>query len=98
MALKWAPKAKSLLLNLIQIFARAVLVMKKLEIKETKTTQYSTFKTDTIKVGLVFSISHFFITKTARANKSMGKKIPSCSNSALVVLDQMLLKWSSILE
>ena len=34
-------------------------------------------------MGLVFSISHFFITKTARANKWMRKKIPSCSNSAL---------------
>ena len=56
--------------------------MKKLEIEETKTTQYSTLKTDTIKVGLVFSISHFFITKMARANKWMRKKIPSCSNSA----------------
>ena len=42
------------------------------------------FKTDTVKVGLVFLISHFFITKTARANKWMRKKIPSCSNSALV--------------
>ena len=31
-------KAKLQLLKLIQIFARAVLVMKKLEIKETKTT------------------------------------------------------------
>ena len=32
------PKAELLLLKLIQIFARAVLVLKKLEIKETKTT------------------------------------------------------------
>ena len=40
------PKAELLLLKLIQIFARAVLVMKKLEIEETKTTLYSTFKTD----------------------------------------------------
>ena len=31
-------KAELLLLKLIQIFARAVLVMKKLEIEETKTT------------------------------------------------------------
>ena len=31
-------KAKLLLLKLIQIFERAVLVMKKLEIEETKTT------------------------------------------------------------
>ena len=52
--LPFGPKAKLLLLKLIQIFAQAVLVMKKLEVKETKTTQYSTFKTDIIKVGLVF--------------------------------------------
>ena len=77
-------KAKLLLLKPIQIFAWAVSVMKKLEIEETKTTWCSTFKTDTIKLGLVFSISHFFIIKTARANKWMRKKIPSCSNSALV--------------
>ena len=32
------PKAELLLLKLIKIFARAVLVMKKLEIEETKTT------------------------------------------------------------
>ena len=51
-------KAELLLLKLIQIFAWA----------------YSTFKTDTIKVALVFSISHFFIPITARANKWMRKK------------------------
>ena len=37
-AMKHSAKAKLLLLKLIQIFARAVLVMKKLEIEETKTT------------------------------------------------------------
>ena len=41
--------------------------MKKLEIKEIKTT--STFKTDMIKVGLVFSISNFF------KEKFSGKKM-----------------------
>ena len=56
------------MLKLIHLFAREVLLVKKLEIKETKTTKYSTFKTDVIKVGLVW----------------MRKKIPSCSNSALV--------------
>ena len=60
-------KAKLLLLKLIHLFAREVLLAKKLEIKETKTTEYSTFKTDRIKVGLVFSISIFFITKTSLA-------------------------------
>ena len=35
-------------------------------------------------MGLVFSISNFFITETSLANKWIRKKIPSCSNSALV--------------
>ena len=38
----------------IHLFAREVLLVKKLEIEETKTTYFSTFKTDMIKVGLVF--------------------------------------------
>jgi hypothetical protein len=40
-----------------------MLLLKKLEIEETKTTKYSTLKTDVLKVGLVFSISNFFINK-----------------------------------
>ena len=60
--------------------------MKKLEIERTKPTFIiSTFKTDIVKVGLVFSISNFFITKMSLANKWMKKKIPSFSNSALVL-------------
>ena len=77
-------KAKLLLLKLIHLFAREVSLVKKLEIEETKTTKHSTFKTDIIKVGLVFSTFNFFITKTSPANKWMTKKIPSCSNSVLV--------------
>ena len=43
--------------------------MKKLEIEKTKPTFIiSTLKTDVIKVGLVFSISNFFIAKTSLAN------------------------------
>ena len=43
--------------------------MKKLEIEKNKPTFIiSTFKTDIIKVGLVFSISNFFIAKTSLAN------------------------------
>jgi ABC-type polar amino acid transport system ATPase subunit len=76
-------KAELLLLKLIHLFAREVLLVQKLEIKETKTTKYSTFKTDIKKVGLVFSIYNLFINKTSLANKWMRKKIPSCSNSAL---------------
>ena len=43
--------------------------MKKWEIEKTKPTFIiSTFKTDIIKVGLVFWISNFFIAKTSLAN------------------------------
>ena len=56
-------EAELLLLKLIHLFAREVLLIKKLEIEETKTIEYSTFKTDIIKGGLVFSISNFFINK-----------------------------------
>ena len=76
-------KAELLLLKLSHLFAREVLLVKKFEVEETKTTQYSIFKTDIIKVDLVFSIFNFFITKTTLANIWMRKKIPSCSNSAL---------------
>ena len=39
-----------------------------------KTTQYSTFKTDIIRVGLVFSISNFFINKISH---TVTKIIPT---------------------
>ena len=55
-------KAELLLLKLLQLFARDVLAMKKLEIEKTKPTFIiSTFKTEIIKVGLFFSISSFLI-------------------------------------
>ena len=73
-------KAKLLLLKLIHLFATEVLLVKKLEIKETKTTWYSIFKTDIIKVGLVFSISNFLMNEICLANKWMSF---SCSSSAL---------------
>ena len=56
---------------LIYLFARAILLMKKLKIEETKATQYSAFKTDIIKLGLVFLISVFFTNKISHANKWM---------------------------
>ena len=69
---------------LLQLFARDVLVMKKLKIEKTKPTFIiSTFKTHIIKVGLDISIFNFFITKTSLANKWTRKKISSCSNLAL---------------
>ena len=58
-------KAELLLLKLIHLFATEVLLVKKLEIKETKTTKYSTFKTDMIKVALNFSISNSLIKKSS---------------------------------
>ena len=61
-------------------FARDILSTKKLEIEETKTTLHSTFKTDIMKMGLVFSISNFFHNKSSLANKWMSF---SFSNSAL---------------
>ena len=58
--------------------------MKKLEIEKTKPTIIiKTFKTDIMKVGLVFSISNFFIAKTSLANNWRSF---SSSYSALVVL------------
>ena len=70
---------------LIHLFAREILLIKKLKIEETKATYYSrratsfyysTFKT---AVDLVFSISNFFINKIALANIWMSF---SCSNLA----------------
>ena len=60
------PKAELLregIIFLIHLFARLILLMKKLKIKGTKATYYSTFKTDIIKVGLIFSISNFLLRK-----------------------------------
>ena len=55
--------------------------MKKFKIEESKATQYLTFKTDVIKVGLVYSIFNFFINKIALANIWMSV---SCNNLALL--------------
>ena len=45
------------------------LLIKKLEIEKPKTTQYTTFKTDIIKVVLVFSISNIFTNKNSQGRK-----------------------------
>ena len=45
------------------------LLVKKLEIEKTKTTKYTTFKTDIIKVVLVFSISKFFTNENSQGRK-----------------------------
>ena len=80
------PKAELLqegILFLLHLFARDVLVrMKKLEIEKTKPSfMISTFKTDILRVGLFFSISNFFVTKTSLANKWRSF---SSSNLALI--------------
>ena len=60
--------------------------MKKLEIEKTKPTLIiSVLKVDIIKVGLVFSIFNFFITRTPLANNWRRKKVPSCNYSALLM-------------
>jgi hypothetical protein len=48
-----------------------ILLIKKLDFEKTKPTSYSTFKTDITKVGLVFSISNFFINKISQGRKSV---------------------------
>ena len=60
---------------LIYLFVWEILLLKKLEIEETKTTYKSTLKTDIIKVGLVFSISNFFINKNSQGRKLIAKNI-----------------------
>ena len=45
------------------------LLVKKLEIEKTKTTKYTTFKTDIIKVVLAFSISNFFTNENSQGRK-----------------------------
>ena len=61
------------------------LLIKKLDFEKTKATQYTTFKTDIIKVGLIFSISNFFTNKIPREGNwvrfsSVFLPIPKKSN------------------
>jgi hypothetical protein len=65
---------------LIHLFARDVLVMKKLEIKKTKPTFTITVLKIEYYAVLVSSISNLFTDKTSLANKWMSF---SSSNSAL---------------
>jgi hypothetical protein len=44
-------------------------LVKKLEIEKTKTTKNTKFKTDIIKVVLVFSISNFFTNENSQGRK-----------------------------
>ena len=76
-------KAKLLQLKLIHIFARAILLMKKLEIEKTKPTYIISVLKVVYWVALVSSIFNIFINKIALTNKWMRKIIPSCINFAL---------------
>ena len=50
------------------ILAKSVNIFRRKSSSEQTKQSYSTFKTDIIKMGLVFSISNFFIAKTSLAN------------------------------
>ena len=50
------------------------LLVKKLEIEKNKTTKYTAFKADIIKVVLVFSISNFFNKKNSQGRKPVRVK------------------------
>ena len=58
---------------------------------------YSTFTTDIIKVGLVFSISNFFIKKSSLANKwmtfSYSNSALHCFSTLIKLSTQNLSKW-----
>ena len=73
MNLKSFPEIK---LDFLYIVASALnflpwefLLVKKLEIQKNKTTKYTTFKADIIKVVLVFSISDFFSNENSQGRK-----------------------------
>merc|ERR1712051_270266 len=65
------PKAELLLEGFFShsIFFPGFVLVKKLEIKKTKITKDTTFKTDIIKVVLVFSISNFFTNENSQGRK-----------------------------
>ena len=82
------------ILFLLHLFARYVLVMKKFEIEKTKPTFIiSTFKTDILRVGLVFSISNCFITKTSLANKWRSFSSSNLALSNYIPIDCFIQKW-----
>ena len=67
--------------------------MKKLEIEKTKPTFIiSVLKVDIIKVGLVFSISNFFIAKTSLANnwRSFSSSYLSLVNFNMPAINKLL--------
>ena len=53
----------------LNFLPREFLLVKKLDFEKTKTTSYTTFKTDIIKVVLVLLISNFFTNKNSQGRK-----------------------------
>ena len=78
-------KTKLLQLKLIHIFARAILLMKKLKIEKTKPTFIGSVLKVEYTVALVSSILNFFINKISLANTWRRTLIHFCSNSASVL-------------
>ena len=60
---------KLVFLFALNFFPWEFLLIKKLEIEKTKNTKNTTFKTDIIKVILVFSISKFFTNENSQGRK-----------------------------
>ena len=82
---RFLTKAELLQLKLIHLFARDILLIKRLEIGKTKPTFIISVLKVEYKVVLVSSISNLFSNKISLANKWVRKKIPACSNSALTI-------------
>ena len=84
--LKWPTKDELLQVGIFFAFNFLpwdFLSIKRLEIEKTKTTLYTTFKTDTIKVVFVFWFQTFLLSKIPREVNWVRF---SCFNSALLIL------------
>ena len=60
---------QKLIFFLVHLFAREILLLKKLEIEKTKPTFIISVLKVEYQVGLVFSISNFFMLKIYPANE-----------------------------
>ena len=58
----------------LNFFPWELLLIKKLDFEKTKVTLLTTFKTDIIKVVLVFLISNFSINKNSQERKYVREK------------------------
>ena len=74
------------------------MLIQKLKIQKTKTTMYTTFKTDVITVALVFLIFNFLLTKILREGNVFVEKVPTTANLALLVLNFYKKKLTFIIH